>query len=152
MKNNWINKMDKNFMIRSIFESNERLKLSYPDRDFLRLVFNTNNLIIVEGFIDSVYESDNGLEEPFYEECYALLLFVNKIISNNEDITYLKNFMEIPEKKGIMSNNKIIWENVNKYIDIWYDKSPNYICIKNNKIIWENPINNNKIDIINKIL
>lgn len=149
MKNNWINKMDKNFMIRSILESNERLKLSYPDRDFLRLVFNTNNLIIVEGFIDSVYESDNGLEEPFYEECYALLLFVNKIISNNEDITYLKNFMEIPEKKGIVSNSKIIWENVNKYIDIWYDKSPNYICIKNNKIIWENPINNNKINIIN---
>ena len=55
----------------------------YPNGTFLRISWEDGKLII-EGEIDTVYETDNGLEDDDdkYQEFYACTVTVKRVISN----------------------------------------------------------------------
>lgn len=88
----------------------------YPNGTFLKISWENGNLII-EGEIDTVYETDNGLDEDDdkYQEFYACTVTVNKVINN---LTY-----------------KII--NTDDLVEVSIENSPTRIELDDGTLIWE---------------
>ncbi|MFR1436619.1 MAG: hypothetical protein ACLSS9_15675 [Acutalibacteraceae bacterium] len=60
----------------------------YPNGTFLRIIWASGEFI-VEGLIDTIYETDNGmdLEDEGYREYYACAVMVKKVIYHTEPFT-----------------------------------------------------------------
>ena len=88
----------------------------YPNGTFLKISWENGNLII-EGEIDTVYETDNGLDEDDdkYQEFYACTVTVHKVINN---LTY-----------------KII--NTDDLVEVSIENSPTRIELDDGTLIWE---------------
>ncbi len=87
----------------------------YSNGTYLRVEWECGQLVL-EGKIDTIYESDNGLEEDDdgYKEFYACAFRVEKIISNE--------------------NNKSIV--LNSLIEISIENQPTKITLKDGNILW----------------
>lgn len=60
----------------------------YPNGTFLRIIWASGEFI-VEGLIDTIYETDNGmdLEDEGYREYYACAVMAKKVIYHTEPFT-----------------------------------------------------------------
>ncbi|MCH5185002.1 MAG: hypothetical protein J1F64_02640 [Oscillospiraceae bacterium] len=58
----------------------------YPNGTYLKIEF-SDGLLVLYGTIDTMYETNNGLEEDEdgYKEFYACLISIEKIITNLSD-------------------------------------------------------------------
>jgi hypothetical protein len=90
----------------------------YPNGTFLRISWEGGNLII-EGEIDTVYETDNGLEEDEdkYLEFYACTVTVKKIINNSIDkFVNIDDLVEVsienPPTSIELGDGTLIWKNI----------------------------------------
>lgn len=84
------------------------------------LIFEWENKILIEACIDTFYETDNGLDldEEGYEEYYACLIRVIRIIENNcQDI------------------DGVLYE-INKLYEISYHNAPHKVYTPEKKAIW----------------
>ena len=56
---------------------------NYPNGTFLKITWEYGNMVI-EGVIDTIYKTDNGLDmdDKEYQEFYACAVMVKKVISN----------------------------------------------------------------------
>lgn len=90
---------------------------TYPNGTYLKIIWDYGKTVI-EGVLDTVYETDNGLdeEEEGYQEFYACAIMVQKIIRN------------LGEKKIA----------VNHLIEISKENKPTSIELKDGTIIWKN--------------
>lgn len=88
----------------------------YSNGTFLRISWEDGKLII-EGQIDTVYETDNGLEEDDdkYQEFYACTVTVKKVINNSID--------------------KIV--NTDDLVEVSIENSPTSIELGDGTLIWE---------------
>ena len=88
----------------------------FPNGTFLKVSWE-NEKIILEGKIDTIYESDNGLEDEDenYLEYYACALMVERVIKN-------------------LSGKKIEAGNL---IEISIENEPSYIMLADGNVIWE---------------
>lgn len=75
-----------------------------------------NGQLILEGKIDTIYESNNGLEEEEegYKEFYACAFNVEKIISNSKDKEYQNGDL----------------------VEISIENEPTLIALNDGSIIW----------------
>lgn len=87
----------------------------YPNGTYLKVIWPYGEEI--EGIIDTIYETNNGLDEDEdgYEEFYACALKVKKIIRNlKENKTNVNQLIEISQKNQpiriILKDGGIIWE------------------------------------------
>ena len=97
----------------------------YPNGTYLRLEWENEELIL-DGEIDTIYESNNGLdeEEEGYKEFYACAIRIKKIYNNYSGTKY----------------------SMGELIEISVENSPKLISLQNGKIIWKkmyNDINDN---------
>lgn len=90
---------------------------TYPNGTYLRLIWEYKKTI-VEGVVDTIYETDNGLDEneEGYQEFYACAIKIIKVIGNLE-------------KKKL---------DVNQLIEISKEMQPASIELKDGTIIWKN--------------
>lgn len=92
-------------------------KLSiYPNETFLRMILD-NGKTIIDGTIDTIYETDNGKEEDTeeYEEFYACAFRVKKIIKHlGKDKLGINQLIEIskfnPPISIALKDGTIIWK------------------------------------------
>lgn len=89
----------------------------YANGTWLRLEWD-NGKLILEGKIDTIYESNNGLEEDDegYKEFYACAFSVEKVFNNSKDKEC---------KKGGL-------------IEISIENEPTLISLNDGSIIWKN--------------
>ena len=88
----------------------------YSNGTYLKVEWEQGKLVI-EGRIDTIYESDNGLDEDDnrYKEFYACAFRIDKIIKNliNKDVK-LNSLTEISvENEPVritLQNGTVIWE------------------------------------------
>lgn len=88
----------------------------YPNGTYLRVEWQHGQLVL-EGKIDTIYESDNGLEEEEdgYKEFYACAFRIEKILNNN-------------------INKRFI---LNSLIEISIENEPTVITLKDGCILWK---------------
>ncbi|SFR97767.1 hypothetical protein [Anaeromicropila populeti] len=67
----------------------------YPNRTNIIMVWDTG--LCIEGIIDTIYESDNGLEEneEGYKEFYACAVEVVSIITDSDGKVEVGNLIEV---------------------------------------------------------
>lgn len=89
---------------------------AYPNGTFLRISWEYEGTT-VEGVIDTIYETDNGLDEKEegYQEFYACAVYVSKIIGN-------------PQSRGVTVNSLI---EISKY------NQPTCIRLEDGAVIWK---------------
>ena len=89
---------------------------NYSNGTYLKVEWEYGQLVL-EGKIDTIYESDNGLDEDDdgYKEFYACAFRIEKIISN-----------EI--------NKSIV---LNSLIEISIENTPTKITLQDGNILWE---------------
>lgn len=95
----------------------EMLKIisQYPNGTFFKVSWRLRQ-IIVEGILDTIYETDNGLEEDKgYQEYFACPFKVNKIIQNSYHSTLQQG----------------------QLIEISIYNSPTSIELKDGTVIWQ---------------
>lgn len=87
----------------------------YPNGTYLRLYFE-NNTVIIEGEIDTIYETNNGLEEDEegYKEFFACAILVKKVVRNliSADISVGSLYEISIENKPIcieLADKTILW-------------------------------------------
>ena len=90
--------------------------IDYPNGTWLRIIWASRG-VIVEGSIDTVYETDNGLdmEDSEYDEFYACAIRIEKVIGNlQEDNISPGNLMELsksnPPSRIELKDGTLIWE------------------------------------------
>ena len=96
----------------------EMLKIisKYPNGTFFKVSWRLRQ-IIVEGILDTIYETDNGLEgDKAYQEYFACSFKVNKIVQNS----YHSNLEQ------------------GQLIEISIYNSPTSIELKDGTVIWHN--------------
>lgn len=89
---------------------------SFPNGTFLKIVWNNN--IVLNGIIDTVYETDNGLEFSDYKEYYAFAFKINIILSKPKDCKIQEG----------------------QLIEISTENEPSLIFLEDGTIIWDNMI------------
>ena len=90
----------------------------YPNGSYLRLIWDYKKTI-VEGVIDTIYETDNGLDEndKGYQEFYACAIKIIKVVRN-------------------LDGKEL---DINQLIEISREKQPTSIELKDGTIVWEKP-------------
>lgn len=89
----------------------------YPNETILIVKWENN--LVVKGKIDTIYETDNGLDvdEDRYQEFYACLLAVLEILSLPAGDVNIDDFIEIsmqnPPLEVELDNKVVIWKNAN---------------------------------------
>ncbi|AUM95023.1 MULTISPECIES: hypothetical protein [Clostridium] len=93
----------------------------YDEQSNNSLTFEWYDNTIVEAYIDTFYETDNGLEmdEDGYEEYDVCLIRINKIIN------VAKNSLIGIERTSL-----------NKLFEVSYHNLPDKVYDNNNKVIW----------------
>lgn len=86
----------------------------YPNGTHLRVEWQYGQLVL-EGTIDTIYESDNGLEEEGYKEFYACAFRIEKILNNHINKSFL----------------------LNSLIEISIENEPTVITLKDGCILWK---------------
>ncbi len=88
----------------------------YPNGTELKVEWDQGKVILF-GEIDTIYESDNGLndEDDGYKEYYACAFKVKEIIKNLTDQNFEKNML----------------------VEISIENQPTLITLEDNQIIWE---------------
>ncbi len=91
----------------------------YPNGTYLKIEWE-NSQLVLEGIIDTIYETDNGLEEDDagYMEFYACSFRIEKIIKNVSNRNYnIGSLMEIsienPPVIITLHDGSIIWQDGN---------------------------------------
>ena len=84
----------------------------YPNGTYLRVEWD-NGQLALDGTIDTIYESDNGLDEE--DTAYACAFRVKKIVRNENDIDYA----------------------VDSLIEISIENQPTRITLLDGSIVWE---------------
>lgn len=89
----------------------------YPNGTFLKINWEYGK-VIIEGIIDTIYETNNGLDEDEdgYQEFYACAVMIKKVIN-------------------MLEGEKV---NVNELIEISNENQPTSIELEDGTIIWEN--------------
>lgn len=93
---------------------------SYPNKE--EFIIEWENGLIFEGTLDTMYETNNGLEEdePGYKEYFASLFVINKVLAHSEESKKLKltagqlyevSMEEPPKTVTHLPNKKIVWKN-----------------------------------------
>lgn len=89
----------------------------YPNETILIVKWKNN--LVVKGKIDTIYETDNGLDvdEDRHQEFYACLLAVLEILSLPAGDVNIDDFIEIsmqnPPLEVELDNKVVIWKNAN---------------------------------------
>lgn len=88
----------------------------YPNGTFIKITWEYEN-IAIEGVIDTIYETDNGLDmdDKEYQEFYACTVMVKKVISN----------LKMEKLK------------INQLIELSKENQPTSIALEDGTIIWE---------------
>lgn len=88
----------------------------YPNGTYLKVEWR-HGLLVIEGKIDTIYETNNGLDEEDsgYKEYYACALRIEKILNNS-------------------TNKKCI---VNNLLEISIEEQPTTILLKDGSILWK---------------
>lgn len=88
----------------------------YPNGTFIKITWEYGNMAI-EGVIDTIYETDNGLDmdDKEYQEFYACAVMVKKVISN----------LKMEKLK------------INQLIELSKENQPTSIALEDGTIIWE---------------
>lgn len=89
----------------------------YPNGTYLKVEWD-NGQLTLDGTIDTIYESDNGLDEEdtAYKEFYACAFRVKKIIRNQKNKDYA----------------------IDSLIEISVENQPTRITLPDGGIVWEN--------------
>lgn len=88
---------------------------AYPNGTILRISWDSGR-VVIEGAIDTIYETDNGVEEDEkeYLEFYACAVFVKRIIKNLSNKPLVTNRLieisiENPPSKIELADGTVIW-------------------------------------------
>ena len=92
-----------------------QLLSTYPNGTFLRISWGSGK-VVIEGTIDTLYETDNGMEEDMeqYREFYACAVLVKNVIRN-------------------LSNRSLA---ANTLIEVSTENQPSKIELVDGTIIW----------------
>ena len=90
----------------------------YPNGTYLELKW-ANDSLSLGGVIDTIYESDNGLDEKDdgYKEFYCCAFRIKRIDKNTTNMRY----------------------EINDLIELSIENQPVFITLKDGKVIYENP-------------
>ena len=89
---------------------------AYPNGSYLRLIWDYKKTI-VERVLDTIYETDNGLDEndKGYQEFYACVIKIKKVVRN-------------------LDGKEL---DINQLIEISRETQPTSIELKDGTIVWE---------------
>lgn len=95
-----------------------RIISRYPNGTYLKVSWGFEN-VVIGGLIETIYETDNGLEEDAedYQEYFACLFKVEKIVQNLEKVSIKKGqLLEISKCNKPtnieLADGTVIWSSI----------------------------------------